>query len=232
MRYSFTKIFFCVIIGFSVFAFGQQKTKNYNYTDFSRVVVSSGMVLKVIQAKDYNIEVKADKDNFEDLEVEKNGNTLEFYYDRSFFSGSHSTVYITLRMPVLRNLELSGGSQADISMNIGSSKFNADLSGGSKLEGSLKCGKVMFECSGAGKVSLEGEGKELSVDGSGGSKFDLKNFSVTDVDAELSGGSRAVVNMNGTLNSDQSGGSKLVYYGKADLGNTDFSGGSSVSKGE
>jgi hypothetical protein len=89
-----------------------------------------------------------------------------------------------------------------------------------------------LELSGGSWVEISGNGKNLSVDGSGGSNFKLKNFSVENVNAELSGGSQVVITMNGELNTDQSGGSHLTYYGKASIGNTDFSGGSGVSKGD
>ena len=62
------------------------------------------------------------------------------------------------------------------------------------------------------------------------SKLELDNFTVNDVDIEVSGGSNAVVNMDGTLNAEVSGASSLYYIGNPVMGDIDISGASSVRK--
>ena len=209
-------------------------TKTYNYKDFSAVDVSSGMHLKVTQSDSFSIEVIADQDDFKYLRVEKDGNSLKLYIKRdSFFFdwGRHNKIEVNIKMPSLIRLELSGGSIGNINMDVSTTKFSAELSGGSSINGNLKCGKIEMELSGGSVAELYGQGKNLKVDGSGGSIFKLKNFEVNDVDADLSGGSVVEITMNGALNTEQSGVSHLTYFGKASLGNTDFSGGSGISKG-
>ena len=211
-----------------------RNTKTYSYKNFNAVEVSSGMNLKVTQSDSYSIEVTADQDDFKHLIVEKDGNYLKFYIKRDFFLfnwGRHHKIDVNIKMPSLTGLSLSGGSTANITMDVSSKDFSAELSGGSSINGNLKCGNIEFELSGGSWVELSGNGKNLKAEGSGGSEFKLKNFSVIDVDSDLSGGSQVFVTMNGTLNTEQSGGSHLTYYGSASLGNTDFSGGSGVSKG-
>jgi hypothetical protein len=66
------------------------------------------------------------------------------------------------------------------------------------------------------------------VDLSSGSQFDFSKFSAQDVTANLSGGSQATVNVNGSLNADLSGGSQLTYIGDPTLENVETSGGSSI----
>jgi hypothetical protein len=209
-------------------------TKTYNYKDFSAVSISSGMYLNVTQADTYSIEINADESDFKYLRVEKKGDALKIYFHRNFFSffKRHHKVEINIQMPALTGLDLSGGSNANIKMDNASKSFSAELSGGSHLEGNLTCGDVSFDFSGGSKVNLTGKGKDIKIDGSGGSKFNLKDFLVDNVEADMSGGSHATVTMNGTLNTEQSGGSRITYYGNMSLGQTDFSGGSGVSKGD
>ncbi len=222
------------VLFISVNSYADVVTKKYDYKDFHSVSVSSGMHLKVTQSDSYSISVKAEESDIKDLRVEKSGSKLEFYFKRSgwFNFGHHHRVEITVTMPELTGLGLSGGSVANITMNVSSKSFSADLSGGSYIEGNLTCGNIDFDLSGGSKVNLSGKGNNLKVDGSGGSIFRLKDFMVANVDAELSGGAQATVNMNGALDADQSGGSRIIYYGKMDLGHTSFSGGSGVSKGD
>ena len=61
-------------------------------------------------------------------------------------------------------------------------------------------------------------------------KKKLADFSVDHAQIELSGGSSGVVNVDGRLDADLSGGSHLDYIGDAELGDIEKSGGSSLNK--
>ncbi len=227
LKYS---IVFSFIIG--LLAYGQEReTRAFDYKDFSRVAVGWGMHVKISQSNTYKIEVEAYKDDFNYLGVKKSGSKLKFYITENNYR-KKGNINISISMPELTGLDLSGGAEGDIQTDIGSKDFDCDLSGGSELKGNLKCGDVKFSLSGGSVINIEGKGKDAKIEGSGGSIFKLKNLSVSNVDAELSGGSSAKITMNGELNTSQSGGSRLVYYGNAKMGDTDFSGGSGVSKGD
>ncbi len=232
--YPFLILLFLAFLSASVLA--DVKTKTYNYKDFTGVSVGSGMHVTITQSNDYSISITANEKDFKDLKVEKKGNNLEIYYDRNFwdwfgnFRGGN--VEIKISMPALTSIDLSGGAEGNINMDVSGKSFYAETSGGSELKGSLNCGNLSVETSGGSSIELTGKGENLNADGSGGSKIKLKNFSVKNVNADLSGGSTVWININGTLNSDQSGGSHLYYYGNVSLGNTNFSGGSGISKGE
>jgi hypothetical protein len=204
-------------------------TKKYIYKDFNKVEVSNGMLLNVTQSSDFNIEVNAEESDFEYLKVEKKENTLRIYIDKENYRKS-GDIKIDIQLPSLTGLDLSGGSQGKVAMDI-ADNFDCELSGGAGIAGSLSCNNINMEISGGSTVSLSGKGTNLTVEGSGGSIFHLKNYNVKNVDVDLSGGSRLEINMNGILNGDASGGSRVIYYGDAKIGNTDFSGGAGISRG-
>lgn len=233
MRRNFVKILYLSLpVLFLAFSFASaQETRKFDYKDFNTVEAGYGMHVQITQASNYSIEVKASKRDFEHLKVEKHGGTLSFTM-KGWFNHRQDDITITITMPKLTGISLSGGSKGIITMSNPSDNFEGELSGGAKLKGTLKCANASFELSGGSWVSLQGNGNNLKVDGSGGSSFKLKDFKVNNVNTELSGGSEAEVNMNGRLNADQSGGSRVVYYGNATMGTTDLSGGASVSKGE
>lgn len=210
----------------------QEKTRSYDYKDFSEVAVGSGMKVTITQSDDYNIQIKADEDDFDDIEVEKKGNKLRIYIDSWGFFRSRSNIYVNIKMPVLNDLDLSGGTKAKVKMDNSGKKFAADLSGGSEMNGELTCGDIEIDLSGGSRMNLTGSGNNLDANGSGGSIFKLKDFSVKNISCNLSGGSQATVNIDGSLESNQSGGSRLVYYGNAKSVNTNSSGGSSISRGD
>jgi hypothetical protein len=206
-------------------------TTKYDYNDFTSVSVGWGMHVKINQANTYSVEVKASQQNLKYLKVEKSGDNLRFYFEEHNWH-KKGEIYISIDMPELTELELSGGSEGKINMNVSNKPFLGELSGGSELHGNLKCANLDLSLSGGSEAGLEGNGKNLKIDGSGGSEFKLKNFSATNVDAELSGGSEAAITMNGKLDIEASGGSQLTFYGKATYGHTSLSGGSEVTQGD
>ena len=233
-RFSLFLIVFSISF-LSTTVFADLKTKTYDYKDFNGVSVGSGMHVTIKQSNSYSISITADEKDFNDLVVEKTGNDLKIYYDHGVWGwfGSHrGNVEIKIFMPALTTIDLSGGAKGNITMNINGKSFSAGTSGGAELKGNLTCGNISVETSGGSKVELSGKGENFNAEGSGGSKIKMKNFAVKNVNADLSGGSTVWINMNGTLNTDQSGGSHLYYYGNVSLGNTSFSGGDEISKGD
>ena len=77
---------------------------------------------------------------------------------------------------------------------------------------------------------MEGSASDLTVDASGGSTLDLENFPVHDADIAFSGGSSGTISLDGTLDANLSGGSRLWYIGSPTLGDIDTSGGATVQK--
>ena len=87
-----------------------------------------------------------------------------------------------------------------------------------------------LELSGGSHVDAEGSAGDLTVDASGGSTLDLENFPVHDASIGFSGGSSGTISLDGNLDADVSGGSRLWYIGSPTLGNIDTSGGATVQK--
>jgi hypothetical protein len=213
----------------SIFS-ADRTTKKYDYKDFSKVEAGSGMLLDINKSSSYSITVNADEEDFEYLKVEKSGNTLRFYIDKNNYH-RHGVIRISINLPSLTGIGLSGGAQGKLSMNT-EENFDGELSGGAEISGSLSCRDINLEISGGSVVNLSGKAADLTADASGGSIYHLKDFSVKNVNVDLSGGSRLETTMNGTLDVNASGGSRVVYYGNAKPGSTDFSGGSGISQGE
>jgi hypothetical protein len=224
-----TAILFFVTLNSVIYC---QSSKKYDYKDFNSVSVGWGMHIKVTQSSSYFIEIKGDEADLKVIKVEKSGDEVKFYVPRNNYR-MHDEVNITVNLPELTELGLSGGSEGDISMDIKSKPFKSHLSGGSRLsKGTLNCGNSEFELSGGSYIKLNGKCGDLNISGSGGSIFELKDFAAKDVECSLSGGSQAKVKMDGTLNTEQSGGSMLTYYGNAKIRHTDFSGGSGIEQAD
>lgn len=206
---------------------GNITTEIKDFNGFTEIEAHNGFQLKVVQSSTFSIEITADDNLHEHIKVSKPGDTLKIELD-GIWGCNSCTLEAKITMPDINNLNLSGGSRADISGFNLSHDFSVELSGGSRLDGSITVADADFNLSGGSRINLEGSGNDLVVDGSGGSQLDLDLFPISNADISLSGGGKADINVSGTLSVDLSGGSQVTYVGQPTLGDIDLSGGSTI----
>ena len=188
---------------------GNLRTQEEVLSDFVIVDVGSGFKVLITQASSFGISVTADDNLFDYIQVTKTGDTLSIGLDPGV-SYQTSTLKAEIAMPDLEELQFSGGVNGSAEGFVMSHDFRAELSGGSILR-------------------IDGEANNLIVTCSGGSRLELTEFAVNNASVNFSGGSQGTINLDGTLDADLSGGSKLFYIGNPTLGDINTSGGSSMS---
>ena len=227
---------------------GNLETETFDFSNFTKVEAHNGFQVELTQSSAYSIEITTDDNVQEYLEVTESGDTLKIRLT-GFRTYSSVTLEAKITMPDIYGINLSGGSQADITGfssahdfsaalsggsgldgNITTADADFDLSGGSRVTGNITAGDTDFDLSGGSQVNLEGAADDLEINSSGGSQLDLEAFPVNNADVNISGGGRATVNVSGTLDVNLSGGSRVLYIGEPTLGDIDLSGDSTVSK--
>jgi hypothetical protein len=188
---------------------GTPVTETKSITGFTSVSAAMGFRVEITEASTYSVRVTVDDNVVDKLRVTKIGDTLSIALDPGIYTLMSLKAVVT--MPDIEGLELSGGSRGSISGFVGLASLDLELSGGSH-------------------VDAEGSAGDLTVDASGGSTLDFKDFPVHDANIGFSGGSSGTISLDGTLDADVSGGSRLWYIGNPTLGNIDTSGGSTVQK--
>ena len=198
-----------------------------DFTDFYKVNLATAFEGTITQNHNFSVLIRIDDNLEEYLNVKLSGDTLKIFLD-----GEHRYHVITLEaditMPDLEAITLSGASSADVSGFESDHDFDFSLSGASRVNGDLVAAAVDIELSGASKLSLEGNGVNMDIDASGASSVDLGGFMAENIYVSLSGASDATVNLDGTLDADLSGASKLQYYGNPAMGDIETSGASSI----
>ncbi|UCB43873.1 MAG: DUF2807 domain-containing protein [Dehalococcoidales bacterium] len=207
---------------------GNLVSDTYDFSDFTIVEAHNGFQLEITRSTAFGIEITTDDNVQEYLEVNKSGDTLIIRL-RGNRLYSSVTLEASITMPELYGIDLSGGSRASITDFSSSHDLSVELSGGSRISGEITAADTDFELSGGSRVDLAGSANDLVVDGSGGSQLDLESFPVDNARIELSGGGSATVNLDGRLDVDLSGGSRVLYVGNPTIGDRDLSGGSTVS---
>ena len=225
---------------------GPAVTRIYDMTGFTGVEAGYAFKVDIARSDNYSISVTINEKIADHLRVSKIGDTLKIGLKEPVWN-VHSRPRVTITLPDLRRLELSGAAEGnvkgfkssnyfdlevsgasnlDIDMEAGDFKVN--VSGASRLSGYLKASRSNIEVSGASRITLTGSGGDTKIDVSGASQANLENYTVANADVELSGAGQADMNISGRLDADLSGASHLEYGGKPTLGRTDTSGGSSI----
>jgi hypothetical protein len=216
-----------VVRGNAIRGSGDIVTREESVSGFVQVRASHGFNVDIRRGEEYQVTIRVDDNLVPYLVVEKQGNALRIGLEPNN-SYLNTTLQAEVTMPTLTGVEASGGSDVRVAGFGSTERLNVNISGGGSLRGDIDAGAADFELSGGSEMQLSGSGRDLRLEVSGGGNADLANFTVRDVDANLSGGSQATVNASGTIDAVASGGARLFYLDSPTLGNIETSGGAAV----
>jgi len=208
---------------------GNLETEEYAFTDFTKVEISSAFEFEIEQSSSYNISVTADDNVMEYVRVSQDGQTLKIGLGTVTWLGP-VTLRASVTMPQLSDLTVSGASRGTVSDFSSTEDLDITVSGASRVTGDITAGNVDFGISGASTIQLDGSANDMVASVSGASRLNLDDFTVNNADVDFSGASSGTVNLNGRLDADLSGASRLWYIGEPIMGTIDTSGASTVSK--
>ena len=222
-------------------------TQRYDLSDFSRVEVEGAFSVDITRSDAYSVNADSMEPGY--LRIEKVGDTLRVGR-RGWLGFLSGRPHAAITMPALEGISLSGASHGKIQGFKSDRELAVKLSGASHLEvRDTVCGKLRIEVSGASnligeanaqetemsvsgasRVELSGSGGKARLKLSGASQARLPALTLTDADVESSGASSSQVMVNGKLDINLSGASRLEYGGSPSLGDVRVSGASNLNR--
>ena len=227
------------------------KTEEMDFRDFTHVDAGHACEVEVVWSDSYSVSITAGDNVIKSVRVVKEDETLRIRRSLSSFRGLiPGTFSAKITMPVLKGLDLSGASKGTVIGFSSKSNFSADLkgasslailnmsagdvkfklAGASKVTGQIKGADAEFNLSGASRVELEGSASNIVIDAAGASHVDLASFHVGSANVKLTGASHSTVNIDGQLDANLSGASKLYWLGKPVMGDMKTAGASTISR--
>ena len=239
--------------GGTVVGSGKVVTRELQFSDFRTIRVQSVFQVEITYSGSYRVRVTMDDNLFDHLLSTKEGEVLtiglkpgyEYHWPQSL------TPKAEIQLPDLNDLQIDGAARGTVRGFSSSHRLMLHLSGAtsveiadttagdveayisaaSKLSGSMTAnGNARFTISAASTVTLGGRADSLEITGSGSCNLELSNFKVHNAKINLSGASQATIDLDGRLDADLSGASKLIYIGNATLGDINVTGGSTITK--
>lgn len=234
---SFTKWIFVVSVFFA-FASCQKDLrpdspvieKDINLTDFSRVYALDKFKVTIVKGNSFSVKAKGQANDVNDIEFKiVTPDILNIQYLNH--KNNRATVTITITMPDLLSVVLSGAANGTVSGFQGANHvIRTTLSGASKCTVDGTGINAQVEASGASELTISGATANLYGSISGASKLSAYNLVADEVDIDVSGASHAWVKVQNSLFATASGASKIYYKGNPGQKVIDATGGSQVIK--
>jgi len=233
---------------------GEIETRQFDFTEFSRLEIGNAFDYEIKQSDTYSISITANDNLFDDIEVAKEEQTLKIGMEfpgvpwAIFNIGPKAKAVIT--MPQLYGLNSSGATRGTVAnfsskenleievsgassvelLEISAGDIYFEVSGASNVAGDIATEDIDLDVSGASSVQLDGSASDIVIDASGASHLKLSGLTVNDANITLSGASDCTLNLNGRLDIDLSGASKLEYIGEPTIEEMDITGASTLKK--
>ena len=219
----------CSVCFFSLPAWGSGRLKKEtrSISEFSSVQVSGGIQLYFTQGKELKLEIEAEDNMLDLIETRVRGKELHIGYKWGSMAFPTKPVIVNLTTDTLESIGLSGGSTFECD-SLTSSELRIDISGGgdSSLQ-KVKVDSLELNLSGGSTTDISGKTEDLDINLSGGSGVKAKDLESASAKVKISGGGKATIWVEKTLDANLSGGSNLYYYGSPKV-TQNMSGGSDL----
>lgn len=203
----------------------QEIEKEFNEIDFDRLEMGDALHIDVVQGNYFEISVRGERRNVNDLEVYKEGTTLVIRFDE-WENRRHET-YVTITMPTIVSANFSGATNTRVSGFEELTKFDLYLSGASVSQIDIVAGEFKTVVSGASVLNLRGSANSLKAEITGASVIKGFNFPVVSADVLATGASHGSITVADNLRAIASGASSITYRGNPTV-TSEVSGSSSV----
>lgn len=158
------------------------------------------------------------------------GGKLKIYMENNVTFKKNATIKVHVTLPEIVLLKASGASEIIFANQIEANHIDIEASGASEISGILNTSSTFINLSGASEVNFQGVSNLATFNLSGASKFESFNFQVNNLNADLSGASKAFVTVNTNLNLVASGASEFHYSGNCSIGELNLTGSSTIKK--
>jgi serine/threonine-protein kinase len=177
---------------------GVPATKAWEIADFTSIHVGATFRAEIMRGDAYKVTTSSDDNLVAHLRVEKEGHTLKVGLEQGINFQSKEPLKATIVLPALEELEVSGASSTVLSGFRSEKSLKLRAHGASRVSGSVVAGDADLAVSGASHLTLTGSAGSARLSASGASQLRLAEFPLKGCEIQLSGASRAWLDVRST----------------------------------
>ena len=193
---------------------GGDNKEIYFNEDFSNVDIGGFFDIIYEQGEESMVRLEGRDEYISDVEIVTEGEDLKISFDDNSRSklNLRRKVKLIIQSPELNRLEISGLNDLEI-RSITTENLVIQMAGKNEAEANIDAQNLEIILEGSSELVLEGKGENVEIDISGISELDASSYYANNVDVKTSGTSKAYVYADGTLTTEESGISKIIYSG-------------------
>jgi len=201
-------------------------TETRDLKGFTKVSFGVAGNLYINIGPEFKVVLEGDRSDLADIVTEVSAGRLVIKKD-NWRLNFNERVTVTITMPELNGLGVSGSGKAEIRDVVRTSDLSLSVSGSGKLyTTSLSLSKLDCSISGSGDIIIGSEGKteaaDIAISGSGNYSGEQLKIGLADV--RISGSGNCTCNVTESLKGSISGSGNVTYYGNAPKIDTRVSG--------
>ena len=158
---------------------------------FDEIDIEGVFTINIIKGDKHQLLMRGRSRIINRLDIDNNGRTLnissmDFDHDIPRWNWDRDDIELTIITPDIRNIELTGASEAYLS-DFTLRRLKVDLLGASSLKADINVEDLEVEITGASSMEIRGEGDELQADVVGASELDAYDFKVKNARLDADG---------------------------------------------
>ncbi|HNR42193.1 MAG TPA: head GIN domain-containing protein [Bacteroidales bacterium] len=197
-----------------------QTRENRDVSGFSNISFEIPGNLVIRTGPQFRLVLEGPGSNLKDIETKVSGGRLVIRKVNRWSSFRNDNVTVSLTLPQVEGLSVSGSGRAEISGPIKTHQLSLNVSGSGKvITGDLETDRLECSISGSGDIILRSGGSaekgEITISGSG--SFSGENVRVANLDVGVSGSGSCKCHATRTLNAKVSGSGRVIYAGDPEI---------------
>ncbi|GAB2794428.1 phage shock protein PspC (stress-responsive transcriptional regulator) [Hymenobacter luteus] len=197
-------------------SYGSERQR-FDETDFNHVSIVGPYRVVLRQSSGYGVRAAGNGRALRDIKIEREGQQLTIQpRNRDLFDsrrGSSDDVLLIIETPELNELELVGGTRAQIN-GFNSGDLRVQQAGGTQLRFQGNLQTLRLELAGGCQAALQGSADRLKLEGTGGCEVAAANFTARRADIDAVAGCKVRLHVTDELEANAVGASLIEYSGK------------------
>ena len=210
-------IFFATFLSSCVFTGSIKGNSNVveetrDLDDFSKISVSRGMNVYIIQGTSTKVTVKADENLLKVIDTYIDDNTLKVTCTKMIRNATSNKVYVTV--PDLEYIKSTSGSNVFSEDTLKIKNLEIKSTAGSNVRLSLESGELTISAAAGSNIFLDGKAKTVVMKASSGSNIKAGDLQAENCDAKVSSCANIWIKVQNGLTAKASSGGNLFYSGE------------------
>ncbi len=189
-----------------------EASRQFAVKNFTNINIAGAFVVNVVPGDSFNVVAKGRDQDFKDVKVEVDGNTLKAYVERNgmFNWSDRDRIGLTITMPAVEKVSLTGASQAKISGFSIQKLLDVELTGACVADINATATTLKLALTGGSSARLQGRANQFTANLTGACKLDATDMAIDRAEVDATGASSAEMGAVRSLSSNATGASKIT----------------------